>query len=190
VTAALLAFGARAQSPPSSPAAAMFPQSGSTPVWQLSGEPTSVGSAPPPGFVALPLRLSLLGSVFPSSAGIAGEDCAANAEAAGNTSFGFPVQHTAAVVLVPHLTLHGFARLGCPLDTALGGAVDYTVPLRRNLWLDLSTGILRQPGLPFPTPVRTESRVDLVLTRSSGRTFSVGVSARKAFNGVTFTGGW
>lgn len=188
--AALLSFGAGAQSVASSPGVALFPPSGSTSVWQSFGEPTSLGGLPAAAFVTLPLRLSLLGTVFPSTAGVLGEDCASSAEASGNSSSGFPVQHTASIALVPSLTLHGFSRLGCSLDAAIGGALSYAVPLRSNLSLDLSAGILSQPQSLTGTRVRTEARVDLVALPRAGNAFSIGVTERRPFHGLTLTGGW
>jgi hypothetical protein len=96
---------------------------------------------------SLPLRLSLITSIFPVNPAFPA--CGAEAVAAGGSIF--PIQPYTQVQLTPHLVLHGFSDLGCagdhyaPLDTGAGGGFTYTRPLRPNLWLVASTGAYGVP---------------------------------------------
>lgn len=151
-------------------------------------EPTSSASSLAPALVSLPLQLSLMGSVFPAMPGIMGEDCRAAAEASGNTIWGFSTQRAAFVTLAPRLTLHGFSKIGCALDSGMGTAVTYTLPLDENLALVGSAGIFVQPDFPAARRMKSDARVDLLMNRASGHPFAIGVDLRR--QGFSLTGAW
>ncbi len=178
---------ASAQSTAPSPGTALLPLL--TPLRLRSpGEPTATGGTAAPSFVALPIELSLLGTVFPVLNGQLGQDCTQQAEASGNQVQGFAMQRAVILPLAPRLSLHGFSRGGCALDAGLGGAASYTLPLSDRLWLVSSVGLFAQPVLPSSSRVTTDARVDLMMNPSSSHPFSIGVGTRQ--RGFTFTGRW
>lgn len=153
----------------------------------LFGEPTGPGGLSP-GLAFLPLRLSLLGSAFPLAG--AGNDpfqCESREEASGNAQSGFPAQHQVYVALTSQLVVHGFSRLGCPLDSIAGGGITYSVPVAKDMWLVTSAGAYTQPNtLQGHARTKSEARLDLLMKTSTDRTLSVGVGRR----GVKLTGTW
>jgi hypothetical protein len=151
----------------------------------LFGEPTGPGGLLPPSLAVLPLRLSLQGDAFPLAGALGGSGCASREEASGNTQWGFPIQRQTYLALTPHLVLHGFSRLGCPLDAGMGGGFTYSLPLRQDLWLVASAGVFSVPNAPTPTRLHTDARIDLVLPKTD-HAWAVGVGRR----GLTFSGKW
>lgn len=185
---ALLTEPAAADDAPPFPPSAMLPLLAPRRLSLSPNEPTSSASSLSPALVSLPLKLSLMGSVFPAMPGIMGEDCRVSAEASGNTTWGFSTKRAAFVTLAPRLTLHGFSKLGCAVDSGMGSAVTYTLPLDENLALVGSAGIFVQPDLPSPRRMKTDARVDLLMNRASGHPFAVGVDLRR--QGFSLTGAW
>jgi len=134
-----------------------------------------------------PIRLALMSMAVPGGGpDVAG--CGEAPESAGTVtagSTGFAAQYTAAVQLVPRLTLVGFGRGGRPCDAAGGGALVYATPIRKDVWLVASAGILILPQALAGTPKSTgQARVDLVFAQPKGRSLAVGVGSR----GFTFGG--
>ncbi len=152
------------------------------------GEPTAQGATALPALVSLPLQLSLMGSVFPATPGLMGEDCRAAAEASGNTVQGFSTQHATYLPLTPRLTLHGFSRLGCAIDSGAGGGATYVLPLDADLALVGSAGLFVEPSLPSATRMKADARVDLLMDRSTTHPFAIGVDLRR--QGFSVTGAW
>jgi len=154
----------------------------------LFGEPTSADGLAP-GLAVLPLRLSLMDATFPL-AGASPSDpfqCAAREDPSGNSQYGFPVQHHVFLALTPRLVLHGFSRLGCPLDAVAGGGLTYSMPVAKNLWLVPSAGFTVQPSsLQGRALTKGDARLDLLMKTSTDRTLSVGVGRR----GLKLTGTW
>ncbi len=185
---ALLARAATADDTAPSPATAMLPLLAPRRLSLAPNEPTYQGGSLTPALVSLPLKLALMGTVFPATPGIMGEDCRASAEASGNTIWGFSTQHAAFVALTPRLALHGFSQLGCALDSGMGGAITYTLPLDANLALVGSAGLFVQPDLPSAGRMKTDARVDLLMNRASGHPFAIGVDLRR--QGFSLTGAW
>lgn len=181
-----LPAAASAQDPPPSPAAAMVPAPVPLRLFAPFGEPTSTSGGLAPPLAVLPMRLSLLAATFPVGGALPGDPCASSAEASGNSVWGFPMQHATFLPLTPQLSLAGFSSRGCALDASMGGAVSYAIPLPRNLWLVVSTGLLSQPNLPSPSRTAADARVDLMLRPSADRSYALGLGRR----GVTFTGQW
>jgi hypothetical protein len=62
-------------------------------------------------------------------------------DASDNSRFGFPVEHQVYLAMTSRLALHGFSRLGCPLDSLVGGAVTYAMPVAPNVWIVPSAGV-------------------------------------------------
>lgn len=134
-----------------------------------------------------PIRLSLMSMAVPAG-GPDASGCGEAPESAGTATAGasgFAAQYTAAVQLVPRLTLVGFGRGGRPCDAASGGALVYATPIRKDVWLVASAGILHLPQALAGTPRTTgQVRVDLVFAQPKGRSLAVGVGTR----GFTFGG--
>jgi hypothetical protein len=150
------------------------------------GEPTTANSLAPT-LAVLPLRLSLLGDAYSVAGAIPGDPCHQGALVAANPgAWVFPWQQATYVALTPHLVLHGFSRLGCPLDAGAGTGVTYSIPLPKNLWLVASAGAFGQPGYPGPTRVRGDARLDLMMRPNADHAYAVGIGRR----GITFTGTW
>ena len=149
----------------------------------FGGEPTDAGDGLPASIAILPLRLSLLDASFPITMqwGLPrGGDPMASAAPA------FPVQRHVILPLTPRLTLHGFTSGRIASDTGVGGAVTYTAPLARNMWLVGSAGVYGvqafRANQPASLTAVTDTRLDLVLRP----VWSVGVGQR----GVSFAGAW
>ena len=147
----------------------------------------AAGDSHVPSFVLDPIRLGLLAGAVPF--GAADPACGGSIEATGTAtaaSGGFAMQHAAALQLVPRLTLAGFTRGGCSIDAAMGGALVYAAPIRKDIWFVASAGILKLPHAgPVGTSVTTSQfRADLVFARPAGRSLAVGLSNR----GISFGG--
>ncbi|MBX3187149.1 MAG: hypothetical protein KF819_09045 [Labilithrix sp.] len=112
-----------------------------------------------------------------------GCDAVESAGSATATSAGHARQYASAIQLVPRLTLFGFSRAGCPLESSIGAAAVYAVPVRRDIFLTGSAGLLYLPhNGPGGSGVRRmQLRGDVVFTRPGGRSISVGVG----FSGPT-----
>jgi hypothetical protein len=82
--------------------------------------------------------------------------------------------------------LHGFSSAGCPLDSAIGGAVTYTVPIQKDLWLVGSAGMYQTlpHGPLLPARRVTDVRVDLMKQVSPTTALGVGLGRR----GIAFSG--
>lgn len=134
-----------------------------------------------------PIRLSLLGSTFPTGRYEPG--CNEHTESTGAATAGVPgfaSQYATGLRLAPRLTLFGFGQGGCSVDAKMGGALVYVVPLRPNISLVLSAGAMVVPngGPGGRSVVRTDLRGDVVFKRSGGRSYSVGLGT----GGLTFGG--
>jgi hypothetical protein len=151
----------------------------------------SDGHGDPIGELALePLRLSLLGEHVPLPTSIS--DCRDGASVAGSFTGG-PIMagHRAFATNLlrptswrtPRLTLFGFSRIGCARDSAAGGGLTFTLPVRKDVFFVASGGAIYLPHAgPGGRPVSsTRLGADVVLRRSDGRSYSVGVG--------TFRGG-
>jgi hypothetical protein len=118
----------------------------------LTSSPTHVSDSGtlPPAAASLPLRLSLLGAVYPLGPTFGSGACGAASLAAAGTIF--PTQPYTQIELSPRLVFHGFSDLGCPgdpyalLDTGAGGGLTYSLPLRPALWLVASAGAYGVPA--------------------------------------------
>jgi hypothetical protein len=185
---ALLAPPGAAQNTTPAPATAMLPLLTPRRLSLMPNEPTSRGGSLAPALVSLPLKLSLMGSVFPAMPRIMGEDCRDSAEASGNTIWGFSTQHAAFVSLTPRLTLHGFSQIGCAFDSRMGAAVTYALPLDNDLALVGSAGLFLQPDPLSAGRTKSDARVDLLMNRSSAHPFAVGLDLRR--QGFSVTGAW
>jgi hypothetical protein len=146
------------------------------------------GDSRVPAFVLDPIRLALLGTAVPHSGNVAG-GCGDSIESTGIVTAGasgFALQHAAAIQLVPRLTLSGFARGGCAIDAAMGGALVYATPLAKNIFLVGSAGILHLPhaGPGGASITRADIRADVVFARPGGRSYAVGIGTR----GISFGG--
>jgi hypothetical protein len=188
VLAALAAPLAQAQEPTGGPLAPATKGVVVSPLQQrpLLGEPTGGSGDLPPYFASTPLRLSLMGEMYPIAAALGDDGCHSRTDASGNSVNGFPVQRYTMLSLSPRLVLHGFSRAGCPLDAGAGGGATYTLPLRSNLWLVASAGAYALPSqVPGRTVLKTDARIDLA-RGGSAHTLSIGLSRR----GLSFGGLW
>ncbi|HYP78137.1 MAG TPA: hypothetical protein VER12_19325 [Polyangiaceae bacterium] len=133
---------------------------------------------PAPSTAFAPLRLSLTGGLFSHASAFSG--CEARADASGNSVNGFAMQRSTFFRLTPHLVLHGFSMLGCPVDAGMGGGLTYSVPLRKSLWLVGSAGFyaLPKPGGGSSAFVTSGARVDVVKQLAWGRTLNFGLGTR------------
>ena len=98
-----------------------------------------------------------------------------------------PTYYATTLRLVPQLTLAGFSRASCAMDGAVGGGLVYTVPLRKNIDLNLSAGAILAPHAgPNGTSISTTHvRADIVFKRDEGRAWYIGLRKRGiAFGGV------
>jgi hypothetical protein len=159
----------------------------------LFGEPTGPTVGPDPALAVLPLRLSMLGMAFPH-AGTGPSDpfhCAPREDPSGNSRYGFPVEHQVYLAMTSQLVLHGFSRLGCPIDSVVGGGVTYTVPLSHDVSIVPSAGVLaRSNGMTGRVPSKRTVRVDLIMNTGNGRTLGIGVGKRGNRQGLQLTGTW
>jgi hypothetical protein len=145
------------------------------------------GDTPIPSFVLDPIRLGLFAADVP--VGAADPACRGSLEAAGNAtaaSGGFALQHAAELRLIPHLTLAGFSRGGCSVDSGVGAALVCAVPIRKDIWFVASAGILKLPhaGPNGASVTTSQFRADIVFARPAGRSLAVGISNR----GLSFGG--
>ena len=187
VVASLAAAPARADDPPPGPVFLPTPVQLTFPPF---GEPTGLSTGLAPALAVLPLRLSLMSSVFPLASLAPGDPfgCKTREDASGNSNAGFPAQHQVFLPITSRcLVLHGFSNAGCPLDAGAGGGISYTMPVARNVWLVPSAGVYSQPnGITPTTRTRSDARVDLVFKTYGDRTLGVGVGRR----GFKITGTW
>ena len=135
-----------------------------------------------PSILFEPLRLGLISEVAPMSANEPG--CSDRVEMTGSltaATAGMPMQYLRAVRLAPRLTLIGFSRAGCPIDSAIAGGLTYVVPLRPSMYFVTSAGVLVQPpyGQVRPLTVIPQVRADVVFDRGEGRSWSVGVKTNR-----------
>jgi hypothetical protein len=153
----------------------------------VSGEPTGDPNALDAFSAFTPTRLSLMSTLTPLGPSL-GPDCAMEAEAAGNTFHGFPVQRYTFLQLTPRLVLHGFSSTACALDSGIGGGITYTIPVKKDLWLVASAGAYAIPGgsAALPTRKRTDAGLDLVMRPAPNRTLSVGLGKRGVRLGGSF----
>jgi hypothetical protein len=186
IAPSLAPYSARADDPPPGPVFLPTPVQLTIPPF---GEPTGVGTGLAPALAVLPLRLSLMSSVFPMASLAPGDPfgCKIREEMSANSNGGFPVQHQVFLPLTSRLVLHGFSTGGCPLDAGAGGGISYTMPVARNVWLVPSAGVYSQPnGITPTTRTRSDARVDLVFKTYGGRALGVGVGRQ----GFKITGTW
>jgi hypothetical protein len=156
----------------------------------VSGASTD-SHALPPDAASLPLRLSLLSSVYPLGPAFSTGGCSGPSVAAAGTIF--PTQLYTQLHLTPRLVLHGFSDLGCPgdpfapLDAGMGGGLTYAMPLRPSLWLVGSGGAYAVPGqLGLPVRVAGNGGLDLAVEEPKTRrtlTAGFGVSTTAARGG-------
>jgi hypothetical protein len=186
---ALATLPAFAQDPPalyqpSSPLAPN-PQLPSQPLLVL-GEPTG-RPALSPWAASIPLRLSLQSTLFPLAMSGVFPNCAMYEDPSGNSLQGFPVQRYTFLQLTPNLALHGFSTAGCPIDSGMGAAVTYSIPIKPSIWLVAGAGAYTVPAhFGLPARQRSDFRLDLVKTTSDGRSVSVGVGRRGVSVGGSF----
>jgi hypothetical protein len=142
------------------------------------GEPSSGAGVLDPWTAMQPLRLSLMGSIFPLDRAL--PNCESREEASGNSVSGMPVQRVQSWRLAPRLSLHGFSSDGCPVDGGLGGGVTYAAPLRPSLWLVAGAGGYGVPAAPGLLPPRAvgDVRIDLVKQQAAGRSIHLGLEQK------------
>src|SRR5262249_17253593 len=125
--------------------------------WLFGADPNasdangSAGNAPLGDAMFAPLRLTLL-SLVPAR-GMSDPACSESIESTGNataTTNGAPAQYAAAIRLVPHLTLAGFARNGCARDGAAGGGLVFTQRIAQKIWFVGSAGTVVAPHYYAP----------------------------------------
>lgn len=157
----------------------------------LFGEPTSLTTGLAPPLAVMPLRLSMLGMAFPRAGSLPSDPFNCNPDANGNSQYGFPVEHQVYLAMTSRLALHAFSRLGCPLDSAVGGAVTYTLPLSHDVSIVPSAGVLARSTLDQGR-VRTagSARVDLMLGTAGDRTLGIGIGRQRGVQGVQIVGTW
>jgi len=163
------------------PAAAPDPAGG---IFSL-GEPTGDRGDLSGRYASMPLRLSLTSDIFPQASLF--PNCASREDASGNTIHGMPLQRYTMLALGPHLVLSGFSQTACPVDSGMGGAITYAVPIDKRLWLVAGAGIYSVPAHDtLPARTRSDLRLDVVTKTEGGRVFNVGIGKR----GVSFGGAW
>jgi hypothetical protein len=157
----------------------------------LFGEPTGPAGALAPWLAVMPLRLSLLWTRLPTATTLPGDPCASREDASGNSQSGFPVQHQVYLAMTSRLVLHGFSKLGCPLDAKVAGGVTYTVPVTQNVSIVPNAGLSARTSLAQGRVVSTgQVRVDLLMNTSNDRTLGIGVVKKGGRQGVQLTGTW
>jgi hypothetical protein len=157
----------------------------------LFGEPTSQGTGLAPGLAVLPLRLSMLGSAFPLAGSSPTHPLHCDPDASGNSEYGFPVERQVFLAMTSRLVLHGFSRLGCPVDAIAGGGVTYTIPLAQGVSIVPSAGAYAKSSLvQGRVPTRGTVRVDLMMHTSGDQTLSIGVGRQHGVQGLHLTGTW
>jgi hypothetical protein len=150
----------------------------------------ATGAAAPPQLVLEPIRSDLIGMTRPAHREPGCAEAAPSTGSATAATSGHPLQHVVALELVPRLTLFGFSRAGCALESSAGAALVYAAPIRRNIFLTGSAGILHLPhNGPGGSNVRHwQLRGDVVFVRPEGRSYSVGVGVSGARTTLTFGG--
>lgn len=155
----------------------------------VSGDPRAL----PMNAAFAPLRLSLVGGLFPQGNTLPG--CASREDASGNSLNGFALQRYNYVRLAPGLVLHGFSEGGCAVDAGLGGGLTFSTSITKSLWLISSVGFYALPPLDSArsTFITNAARVDIVKHLGWGRTLSLGLGTRQRngssqFNAVNFGG--
>jgi hypothetical protein len=140
----------------------------------------------PLGPLALqPLRLGIFSSPEPQGRA---EDCTQSFSSVVEAS-AFGMQNALRVRLLPRLTLYGFTRGGCPRDVAMGGAITYVAPISKDVFFVLSGGAIYLPAGPGGTGIASgQIRADLMIRRSGGRAWFVGIGSTGRHTGVTFSG--
>lgn len=132
-----------------------------------------------PSILFEPLRLGLL-SEIPSQAATE-PGCSGHVET--TYALSFPVAR--------RLTLVGFSRAACPIDSAIGGGLTYVVPLRPSVFFVTSAGLVVQPpyGQVRPLTIIPQVRADVVFDRGDGRSWNIGVKTnRHSGPSLTFGG--
>ena len=144
-----------------------------------------------PYSASMPLRLTLLSSLFPVGPLLGNGGCSASVESAGTI---FPTQPYAYFALTPRLVLHGFSDLGCPddpralLDSGAGGGITYEVPVARSLSLVTSGGAYGVPGNGLPTRYAVHGGLDLVEQKPSGGAMFTGIGLMSTRRGGRILG--
>ena len=129
----------------------------------LFGEPTGPSAALFPPLAVLPARLSMLSSAFPLAGHVAGRPrCAARPTRAATRSTGSPSSIRLYLAMTSQLAVHGFSRLGCPLDAVAGGAVTYAAPLARDVSIVASSAATTTSSVNGHVRTRAEVRLDLL----------------------------
>jgi hypothetical protein len=146
-----------------------------------------------PSILFEPLRLGLMSEIAPRSATEPG--CSDRVETTGSLTAmgaGMPMQFMRAMPLplAPRLTLIGFSRAGCPVDSVIGGGLTYVVPLRPSVFFVTSAGALLQPAFgQRRLAIIPQARADVVFDRGEGRSWSVGVRTNRAAASPSLTFG-
>lgn len=157
----------------------------------LLGEPLGAAGGLAPPLAVLPLRLSLLWTARPLGAVLPGDPCASREGASSNFQSGFPVQHQVYLAMTSRLVLHGFSKLGCPLDAKVAAGVTYTVPIAQGVSIVPSAGAFAKTSLAQGRVVTTgQARIDLLMNMSNDRTLGIGVVKKGSRQGVQLTGTW
>ncbi len=156
----------------------------------LLGEPTGPAGGLAPWLAVMPLRLSLLWTRLPLAT-LPGDPCASREDASGNSQSGFPVQHQVYLAMTSRLVLHGFSKLGCPLDAKVAGGATYTMPVTQDVSIVPSAGVSARTSFAQGRVVSTgQARVDLLLNTSNDGTLGIGVGKKRGRQGVQLTGTW
>jgi hypothetical protein len=112
-------------------------------------------------------------------------------DASGNSEYGFPVERQVYLAMTSRLALHGFSRLGCPVDAVVGGGITYTMPIAQGVSIVPSAGVYAKSSLvQGRVPTRGMVRVDVMMHTSDDRTLSIGVGRQHGVQGVHLTGTW
>jgi hypothetical protein len=132
--------------------------------------------APSADALSLPLRLSILSSVYSYGPTVGPRGCGAESVAMAGTIF--PTQPYTQIQLTPRLTLHGFSDLGCPgdryapLSAGAGAGLTYTVPLTPHVWLVASAGTY---AVPAQRSTMAAGGLDLVIPQRNSNAVTAGV---------------
>jgi hypothetical protein len=143
-----------------------------------------------PNAASLPLRLSLMSSIYKIGPLFANGGCGELSVSAAGTIF--PTQPYTQIELVPHLVLHGFSDLGCPgdryalLDSGAGGGLTYSRSLKPGIWLVASAGGYVVPAHGYiPTRRAMGGGLDLAVQKAKAtRVTTLGVGVTTKGNGV------
>jgi hypothetical protein len=190
---ATLAPLAMAQEPTSSSARILAPSSYTLPTAAsvFTAGPTSDKGSLLPFSASMPLRLTLLSSLFPVGPALGNGGCSASVESAGTI---FPVQPYTFFALTPRLVLHGFSDLGCPndpralLDSGAGGGVTYEVPVWTNLSLVTSAGMYGVPGNGLKTRYAAHGGLDVIEQKPNGGAMFAGIGLGRTTRGSRLMG--